>query len=210
MSETLIETADLRVVLVADYDADEPYNDGGSPILRLDADGRDVYGDTRKSAEQTGGTSYVVHERIIEAAEKWATSEPDVFERYLRVFHGVTDVVWFGSHSYQGGYSYVSFDPADWRESMGLTTEHLAAHPGIKVVNVDEYQAHLDGDVYGYVVEEREVWDTRNSEGAIVATMETWETVDSCFGFYGHKYAEEEARRAFASEAAERGIEVDA
>jgi hypothetical protein len=51
---------------------------------------------------------------------------------------------------------------------------------------VKEYDAFLTGEVYGYIIED-----------------EMGEQVDSCWGFYGEKYAEEEGRAALASLEAE-------
>jgi hypothetical protein len=47
------------------------------------------------------------------------------------------------------------------------------------LAEVEEYDQYLTGDVYGYIIEDEE-----------------GETVDSCWGFFGHKYAEEEGRQA--------------
>jgi hypothetical protein len=47
---------------------------------------------------------------------------------------------------------------------------------------VEEYNCYLSGDVYGYAI--------KDGDG---------ETVDSCWGFYGYKYAEEQGREALAS-----------
>ena len=44
------------------------------------------------------------------------------------------------------------------------------------VSEVEVYDQYLMGDVYGYVCEEAEVCDKGHTH---------WETVDSCFGFYG-------------------------
>lgn len=57
-----------------------------------------------------------------------------------------------------------------------------------------EYEAWADGDVYGYVIEEKVTW-TRMDSGE---TMTTWEHVDSCWGFYGYEYAKETAREQWA------------
>jgi hypothetical protein len=58
----------------------------------------------------------------------------------------------------------------------------------------EEVRAWQDGDVWGYVIEERIGWVRADGSAE---TMETWETVDSCFGFYGREWAERSAREAF-------------
>jgi hypothetical protein len=197
MSDTLIETETLRVRIVRDDHPEEPYDDGSSPILRYEASRA---GDARAVQQVTAITSYEVADDIIDALIDAESGE--LFEAYLRDHHGVTQVVWFTDHP----VTYVSFDPADWRERMGLTDDHLAAHPDVQVVNVDEYRAWLEGECYGYVLEELQLW--RNEQTG--SKREEWEQVDSCWGFYGSEYVEQEARRVFADEAAERGIEVPA
>lgn len=44
----------------------------------------------------------------------------------------------------------------------------------------------------GYVIQERTTWRTDDGRN-----MDTWETVDSCWGFYGWDYAEQTARDTF-------------
>ncbi|WP_434589957.1 hypothetical protein [Streptomyces sp. A5-4] len=71
----------------------------------------------------------------------------------------------------------------------GLLTE------GYVEAEMEEYEAWATGDVWGFVVEERVGW-TRDD--APDESMETWEYVDSCSGFYGGTYARQQAREALA------------
>jgi hypothetical protein len=61
----------------------------------------------------------------------------------------------------------------------------------------EEYAAWADGDVWGYVIERRVTWHHADHESD--DTMETWEHVDSCWGFYGRAYAEEAAHEAWTA-----------
>ena len=46
---------------------------------------------------------------------------------------------------------------------------------------VEVYDQYIRGDVYGFIIEERETEDCEHCEREF-----DWEHVDSCFGFYGH------------------------
>ena len=227
-SEVVEERDGLRVRLVLDDGPSEPYDDGGSPLLRLKFG--DFYSLTRwAGAEQvTEITSYVVDDGIIEAAARWWAEESDVFERYLRAFHGTTEVKWYDSRD--GDYAYVTFDTADWRAEMGLTDEYLASHAGIVLADMTEWRAYVEGDVYGYVVERlapvvdqddltyaRETLggDARYDDVVTLAEgragiacaegVGVWVEVEdgSLWGLYGTDYAVKAAYEAFDAELAE-------
>jgi hypothetical protein len=182
-SETL-ETSDdgqYRVQLIADEYADEPYDDGQSPLLRLETTGYGV------RAEHVMATGRPVDDdaRIEEAAQHWATTPADSdwpkFEKYLRAYYGVTVIETWNS----GSYWYVTYDPARWREYAGAPAGS---------VDMSEYRAWCEGDVWGYAVERNVTWHRDDDPDT---AMHTWETEDSCAGFYGRDYAEEEALRAY-------------
>lgn len=186
-SEILETTEDgrFRVRLVADEYPDEPYDDGQSPLMRLDSTG---YGWRAEHIMATGrpldADSYVEA-----AAERWG-DDFDLLEKYLRAYHGVTKVeTW---HS--GSYWYVTYDPAGWRE-------HTGAPEGS--VDMSEYRAWCEGDVWGYVVEKRVTWRTDDPG---YPDEERWEDTDeSCWGFYGSggangEYLKQTAREAMAWE----------
>lgn len=76
---------------------------------------------------------------------------------------------------------------------------------------VEEYDQYLTGDVYGYIIEtipecddedccldSGEPNDSRvpHRYGCSCACHEEGEHVESCWGFYGHEYAEQEAKDA--------------
>lgn len=46
-----------------------------------------------------------------------------------------------------------------------------------------EFEQYLTGEVYGFVVEEREVMENPKPGGPLLATP--WKHVDSCYGFFG-------------------------
>ena len=116
-SETLETSEDgrYRVRLVLDEYADEPYDDGQSPLLRLD---KTSYG-VRAEHVMATGRPLDDDERIEEAAQRWGTPSGSpfgwYFEKYLRAYYGTTQIkTW---HS--GSYWYVTYDTARWREYVG-------------------------------------------------------------------------------------------
>jgi hypothetical protein len=189
MSEVLATRGDLRVRLVLDDCADEPYDGGRSPILRL-YPLRSWGGWRAEYIDSIGAYTPAAADHIMTAAQKWA-ADPDLFERYLRMFHGTTTVQWYDGRRGGGDFVYVTFDTADWRAHYDLS-DHIAA-----LVDLSDWRAYCEGDVYGYIVEQRATWQRTNPAGEVVDTRETWEPVDSYWGFYGHQYAETAGRSAF-------------
>jgi hypothetical protein len=191
--EEILETSEdgrFRVRLIAQECPEEPYDDGQSPLMRLDSRG---YGVRAEHVMATGRPTDA-DARIEEAAEHWCATPSGndwrLFEKYLRAYYGVTRVeTW---HS--GSYWYVTYDPAGWREWAG------AAEGSI---DMSEYRAWCEGDVWGYVVEKRVTWTTSDPD---YADEERWEDANaSCWGFYGSdgengKYLKQTAREAMAYE----------
>lgn len=191
----ILKTSDdgkYRVKLILDEYAAEPEYDGQSPLLRIDTGS---YGDVRDVchlmviSRPTDSDS-----RIEEAARRWGgpnSDQWDLFEKYLRAYYGVREIkTWFS-----GSYWYVTYDPSDWRKWIGFDGE---PSDRTELVNMDEYRAWCEGECYGYVVEKNVLW--RKDEDPD-ETMESWEDVDSCWGFYGD-YAKEAAIEAFDAEVA--------
>lgn len=200
-SETLETSEDghFRVQLVLDPYPDEPYDDGQSPLMRLDYSG---YGYRAEHIMATGrpldADSYVEA-----AAERWGT-DFGLLEKYLRAYHGTTQVkTW---HS--GDYWYITYDSAAWREYIGVTADKaeawLADHSDS--INLNEYRAYCEGDVWFWVVEKNVTWHRDDDPDE---TMETWETVDSCGGYYGSDGENGEYLKSCALEALEYAVEAD-
>jgi hypothetical protein len=187
-SETLKTSDDgrFRVQLIADEYPDEPYDDGQSPLLRIGHG----YNGARAEHVMATGRPLDNDSRIEEAAERWGGPDDDdwrLFEKYLHAYYGVTKIeTW---HS--GEYWYVTYDPAGWRE-------HVGAPEGS--ISMAEYRAWCEGDVWMYAVERKVTWKPVDAPADDDVTMTTWETVDSCGGYYGRDYAEECALEAFKSE----------
>lgn len=188
--ETLKTSGDgrFRVRLILDEYPDEPYDDGQSPLLRID----------RGQADHVMATGRPLDDdaRIEEAAERWgppSSGDWPLFEKYLRAYYGVTAIeTWFS-----GSYWYVTYDPAAWRD-------HVGAPAGS--VDMSEYRAWCEGDVWGWAVERDVTWRRDDDPDA---TMHTWETVDSCFGYYGSDGANGDYLKSCALEAFDSATEPD-
>jgi hypothetical protein len=60
----------------------------------------------------------------------------------------------------------------------------------------DEYRAWAEGDVWGWEVQRSVSY--QRTDGQPGGEHSHWEHVDSCGGYYGRKYAEQQAREALA------------
>ncbi|XVV02783.1 hypothetical protein ACQPW3_36360 [Actinosynnema sp. CA-248983] len=113
-----------------------------------------------------------------------------IFERYARVIHGAVVLLDFPSPDGSRAIWYVL--PA----ALNLAhTPEGRDYYGMKVLTAerDEYRTWARGEAVGYVIEKQVTWT--NPE---FGETDTWEEVDSCWGFYDPEYAEEEAQRALA------------
>ena len=201
------ETEDLRVKLKIDMDADQPYDDGSPPIVRIDA--------RRFETSRYSTGSYVEHidtsgrnkraDGGVEAAiERWGTPSSDDWDKveiYLRAWHGVTKIDTYRSDDYW----YIAYDSADWREYVGFGAYTEKPMPYAAEDFLGELKAWINGETYGYILERRvHVYQDQRRHSAVEPYFETaeseyddWEEIESCWGFYGYEYAEEEAKMAF-------------
>jgi hypothetical protein len=118
-------------------------------------------------------------------ASRYRTQEAvALFMRYARIYHGATVVE---HRPYNGPWSifYLTREVADGPDG----TPDPAAYVAGEIATWDQY---LEGDIYGYVLEERVIW---RADGR--PSRESWEVVDSCWGFYGREDVASEARAVF-------------
>ena len=201
----LEERDDVRVRIVLDDSPEQPYDCSSSPILRIEKIG---YGSVRAVFVDTGEMRpHQEDEYVINAVQHWETTPSDrdwhLMEKYLRAFFGVTIIETYWSESFW----YVTYNSKAWRKSIGFDgviapeDDDDPAKPSL-----EEYQAWCEGECYGYVVEKKVTWrkvDPTTDDPDYLDEMHTWETVDSCWGFYGDEYVKEAAREAFTLEAGE-------
>lgn len=187
--EEIIGTTDTwRVKLVQDEYADEPYDDGQAPLVRIDVNGRRGYPCVEHiqiGARPTADDEWVeeVVRRHWHRSNRW-----ELIEKALKGALGVTRI----DHYESRDYKYFAYDSKRWREYCGF-----APDDPIKYDMLAEYEAYCEGDVWGYVLEKRVHWTTDEEE---VSDRDTWEETDSCWGYYGYDYAAEEARMVLAAQ----------
>ncbi|EFL15348.1 hypothetical protein [Streptomyces sp. C] len=174
MTDVLSTTDDgrLRVRLVRDEHAENPRNDAETiaHVITIDTH-LGQYG----PVDQDGGPLAHIWRRL--AWNQWKGVE--TFERYVAIMHGG---VVLESSPERGPRSlwYVTGEEALALDA-GLLTE------GYVEAEMQEYEAWLAGDVWGFVVEETDQPDADEPE---------WAEVDSCHGFYGGPFARAQARDA--------------
>lgn len=183
MDIEVIETKNnFRAIIITDESAEQPYDDGATPILTIANNG---YGTGRveafnRQAEEFTGVFN----------ELWQRFELEDLERFARIFLGAKGVSYWHSAG-MGGY-YFAFDTDKWAEEVGCPEDRreVAARDSLK-----EVQAWAEGDVWGVAVQELVTYTKTYSSGD-EETGEEWVTVDdtSVWGFYGAEYAEQQAR----------------
>jgi len=169
------EEGNLRVAIDYDEYPDEPYFYAGSPLLRFNGrysrDTEHVYGYVNDACDSA----------VAGAARKWGIDDPR-FEKYLRAYHGVTEIKTFSTRDYR----YVTYDSQCFKDETGAPDGSA---------DFTEYEAWCNGEVYAYVVEKLVHWTPDDPE---FPARDEWETVDSCGGFYGDDAVKEAADQAFA------------
>jgi hypothetical protein len=186
------ENDNYRVRLAHDDSGEKPYDEGAVPILSRPFRS---YGErweaVNDQADGLTGLLNALGERFNE----------DEIERFLKIFVGAYSVRWDSSDNCR----YLAFDTPEWREKVGLTDEYLATakldREKLAEGSLTEILAWANGEVYGYILERkvtgRKVYDGQDINDA--EPFEEWQEVESCWGFYGWDYAEEEAKSIFKS-----------
>lgn len=171
-----------------------PESDGDWPILRF------VHQSYRISTdvEAYNAAAGPFLDKFIELADRnYGRGVREIFERYLKIFHGTTAVRTYGPNP-NTDYAYIAFDTKEWRESMGIVgnrVEDLA-----KEDPLEEVRAWLEGDVWGKCIQRR--W---NPDGKLTDPEEGWkdDSVDSwVWSFYGEKWAKQAVTEDLENEVA--------
>lgn len=173
----------FRARVMRDEYPDEPYNDFGCPVFRLDVAAYPV------RVEYTGyGRESWMNDGIPDAefalskfmAEHGRHEGFEVFDRWLRIFHGGSAVSWSG-YGYSD-YIYVAYDTRAMREFWGQTGERLET----SAPELEEWRNYVEGEVYGFTIDHACSFDEDGDP-------DDWSELDSCWGFYGEEYARSEA-----------------
>lgn len=183
-------TDDPRVLAVIerDNDASGPGGDALAPTLLGDGWGTRHYRDADDVFQDPSVTAAFLracdHYGVIPSA---AGYEADgIVARYMRVFHGTEFRA--GSSTVDRYANVVVFDTPAWREHVGIDPDAPSDLSGER----DEWQAYLDGDVFGvgYAVRETHVLDDDKP-----VDLDDWRVDMECWGFYGEDYAKDAALR---------------
>ncbi len=190
--EIVEESGDYRAVIKLDDSPEKPESYGMVPVLQIDSNG---YGSVKAEAFNEQAEPFVHAFNVLSDLYHGNGYQYEVFERYLKIFHGATKV---DSHNVGRSreYGYVAFDTAAWREEVG--TGPSFADEDI----LEEVRAWAEGDVWGVGLEKRVTWSTDEED---YDDMDTWEETADGFvwGFYGHRWAEQEAKDLLKAQLAE-------
>lgn len=203
LGDLILETrGEYRVSLALDTDPQPPDWDGQGTIIQLDTGytGRAYVMHAGKAGEDFG---------LAYLWERW--HDMALIERYLRMFHGVVGFDWFDDYVGTRGAKYVCVvtedDLTEWGfEDMDAWRAAVIKHdldPNPAVGNLNAWRHWIEGEVYGYVLEQRDhAWQTIiDFTGSTVRDLsddDDWTEVESCWGYYGRKDAEGQARKAFS------------
>lgn len=186
------ETGDVRVHLYVDGDA-------GS---------LDDQGDFLPFVVQVE-SSWAHHRGFGAAGEWWAEGfdaadisrawayyrDAEKVERWLRICHEVPAVEsWSDRH---GNWWFAIATPKWVREALGGIEAHTVGELKQTAQFVQDW---AEGNVYGYEVERKLTGKKVYADGSEFG-FEEWAEVDSCWGFVGDKWAEENALEALRTEA---------
>jgi hypothetical protein len=189
--ETVKTAGDYRAVIIRDEYGDAPDGDWQAAVIRLDYSG---YYEADAKTEAAGDFE--------DAAKRFMEyygmrKGMAVFQRYLTIFQGTNDYREF-SYSYSPDSAvYVAFDTAELRKLWGCADDRTDGAEGTAA----EWQAYIDGDVYGVALERRvTVASVTTFHGDTVATAEDedWQEIDdtAVWGHYGESWATEAAIEA--------------
>ena len=178
-SEVIETSGEYRVRIIQDDDVHEPEADMEPPLMRIE-----------RGRLEFRRNTYDTDEKVREAFDRWTSRPGDygwkLFEKYLRAYLGVKVIQTWDSE----GVWYVAYDCPAWREYAGLAADEDISGQDL----FGDWKAYVEGDVWGYVTEKRVVWTTEDDYD----DRDTWEEAGdgASWGYYGQKYAEEEARGA--------------
>lgn len=186
----------IRVRVVLDTDPHAPEFEAGYPIIRLNRGRTEiVYGDTADDL------SDALRHFIYRQENDTGLDAIALFTQYVRVFHG-GDVKVIRSETSRE-YGYLAYGTRKLAEGWGHTDpEKIDKYA--REVETEEWQAYLDGEVYGVVTEQSIVVETITYGGLTGDEIRyeidpSWDEIESCWGYYGQEYAVEAAREELDS-----------
>ena len=181
MSETLEQTDTLRVRIVQDDDASNPreeYDHLGSVVSVPSARYHPV--------DRHGGELESAWHRLWDRYD--SENGVEIFQRYARIYHGAHTL--YDANGSPEAVWYILPD--------AIAQEQISDPAALLAGERDEYRAWANGEVYGYVIERRVTWTAVDDPDDQYPDHDTWEHIDSVFGYIGYEYAAESARLGYA------------
>lgn len=182
----------IRVRVVVDSDPQRPEDEAGYPVLSYELNGHveKVYGDP--GSDLSYALSY-----YLQRHEYGFVDDPiEMFERYVSVVHGggvkvIERAGWRDT-------GFIAYGTRKMVEGWGNTDPEKIAEFA-REVDVTEWRAYLDGEVYGIVTEQAVVVETIVRVAGIDemvrhTSSDDWDEIESCWGYYGAEYAVEAGR----------------
>ncbi len=199
-TDVVEERGEYRATITIDTSPEQPENDFGCPVLRVEPSGyggglvtSTGYGShsAKQDGLKAGGIDALQH---FVSSHGWSDGI-DIFGRYLAIFHG-------GSIKRRSGQqwddpTYVAYVTETMvRDAWGNTGP-------VPPAELKEWQAYCEGEVYGVAVERRLLkrteYVTMDDHHPVDADeAEVWFEVGDTvvFGYYGEKWAREAALEA--------------
>jgi hypothetical protein len=181
----------FRARVIVDEYPEPPDFEAGCPVYEVDSSpwhgpgitDRPSYG---HESDKHSGVNFPA--ALAYFTDRFDRNGAPVMRRYLAAFHG-GGLRLIESHTDQRAPQYVTYDTRAMREWWGQTGEALDT----SAPEADEWQAYIDGDVYGYAVDRAIEFD---SDGEPI----DWLEIEACWGFYGETYAKQAAIESLTAE----------
>lgn len=202
----IVATSDdgkLRVVLVQDEDCEKPMDNDDGWITSLLVCDHAIGGDWHGEHDVMDRESALIHFNNANSEGRYGayTTDEDMFIRYMRIVHDIEVFEIEITNGYRDTSRALAWVEPTERERVGVPD----TYPASDVVKgeIEEHNRWAEGDCYGYVIQKLVRWIRESSlladgyddaEGRV-----EWEDTDeSCWGFIGREYAEQEATEALA------------
>jgi hypothetical protein len=203
-SEVVEEQGKFRAVIEIDESPSEPDWDGQAAVMALG-------GRNDSTVEAKNSAAEEFESALGRFAEQYTDRKAvELFERWLRIYHGTRSFSVKFCNGRDTDYNYLSFDTAKLREEWGLIDGWDEGKDAKDVENtlskcdLDAWYAWATGDVWGIRVE-RSTGFVKTWEDGTVEDGREWVTVEDTevWGYYGRDDAEEQARETLKVHATE-------
>lgn len=200
-TEILTERDGYRAVLTLDETPTEPENCGAVPQFTVYYDhGRWTVG-CQQNAGELPDNAHNLLQAWVSLRYRHDNTDADtdaLFERYCRIVYGVDYVRITDHHGYSQGDEIKLFEVAGvaWLDGIGWDkskAEFAEMHESY--TDRPELVSYVFGDVWGIVIQKATRYVNVEDPEDV---RETWNDVESCWGFYGESdtpYFKEEAER---------------